>query len=80
MREGDWKLVSLAGQEPPYVKDWELYNLKNDRSETKNLAAEFPEKVKEMSDKWLAWAKRCNVFPVSGMNWPDRIKKYSSTK
>jgi len=28
------------------VKDWELFNLANDRTETINLAAEFPDKVK----------------------------------
>ena len=43
---GDWKLVAVKGQ------DWELYNLKNDRCETKNLASNHPEKVKEMSGYW----------------------------
>jgi arylsulfatase len=55
MREGDWKLVSLAG------KPWELYDLGKDRVEMKNLAATMPEKVKEMASMWDEWAKRCNV-------------------
>jgi arylsulfatase A-like enzyme len=43
---GDWKLVA-ANQSP-----WELFDLRSDRSETKNLAAEYPEKVKELAEAW----------------------------
>jgi len=46
IRVGDWKLVR------DHEKPWELYNLKNDRSETKNLASKYPKKVKELADKW----------------------------
>lgn len=46
IRVGDWKLVC------DHKKPWELYNLKNDRSETKNLADKYPQKVKELSEKW----------------------------
>jgi arylsulfatase len=77
MRKGNWKIVSLATPKPPYISDWELYDLSEDRSETNNLAHKHPEKVKEMSDKWYAWAKRCNVLPINGMNWFERIDKYS---
>jgi hypothetical protein len=31
---------------------WELYNLADDISETKNLANQFPEKVAELSAAW----------------------------
>lgn len=47
IRVGDYKLVS-AGKEG----SWELYNIKADRSETHNLAADQPEKVKELSTAW----------------------------
>lgn len=50
IRVGDWKLVSAGGKGPD--GDWELYNMKNDRSETKNLAAVHPEKVKELAELW----------------------------
>jgi arylsulfatase A-like enzyme len=61
VREGRWKLVSK------YPKDWELYNLENDRSETKNLAKKHPEIAKRLLAKYNAWAQRCNVLP-----WPVR--------
>lgn len=46
IRKGDWKLVS-NGKAP-----WELYDLKSDRSETRNLAADHPETVKELEKRW----------------------------
>ena len=57
IREGKWKLVSLA------AAPWELYDMDADRVELNNLAASQPERVKEMSAKWEAWAKRTNVLP-----------------
>lgn len=47
LRMGDWKIVA-AGAEA----SWELYDLTNDRSETRNLAKEKPEKLKELVDRW----------------------------
>ncbi len=46
LRQGDWKVVA-AKDEP-----WELYNLKEDRTETKNLAKKHPEKVRQLSQLW----------------------------
>ncbi|WOX06810.1 arylsulfatase [Microbulbifer pacificus] len=43
---------------------WELYNLAEDRSESKNLAKENPEKLKELQDAWFAEAKKNNVLPL----------------
>ncbi len=48
LRAGDWKLVS----ESENNGEWELYNLKRDRIESKNLAASRPDKVKQMSVRW----------------------------
>jgi arylsulfatase A-like enzyme len=47
---GDWKLME-------YFEDGrlELYNLKDDIGESKNLAAENPQKTKELHAKMLAW-------------------------
>lgn len=53
IRQGDWKLVWGASE-----KRWELYHLKSDRSETNNLAAQFPERVIQMARDWEAWQER----------------------
>ena len=46
VRVGDWKLVAAKGSA------WELYDLKNDRAEQYNLAAELPAKAKELEEIW----------------------------
>ncbi|GGN02485.1 arylsulfatase [Dyadobacter beijingensis] len=55
VRKGDWKLVAEINQ------PWELYDLKNDRSENDNLAARFPQKVKELESEYLEWAAKVGV-------------------
>ncbi|GAB3954063.1 sulfatase-like hydrolase/transferase [Spirosoma harenae] len=60
VRKGEWKLIEGLGSggftEPKNVKPnvgepiGQLYNLATDPSETKNLYAERPEKVKELTD------------------------------
>ena len=59
IRVGDWKLVSK------HPGDWELYDIAADRTEMHDLATQEPERVKEMSSKWEAWASRVGVRP-----WP----------
>jgi len=46
LRKGDWKVVSF------YENRWELYNLATDRNEQNDLASEYPELVKELSERW----------------------------
>jgi arylsulfatase len=55
VHEGKWKLVAQFGAA------WELYDLEADRVETRNVAAEQPEKVRELAAKYDAWAERCGV-------------------
>ncbi len=62
---GDWKLVGTAISVPKGLKEnkWELYNLSQDRVELNDLAATHPEKVKELSTLWKAWAQKAHVYP-----------------
>ena len=64
LRKGDWKLVKMTEtgfqEEPAALKDLsglDLYNLKDDIGETKNLASQRPKKVKEMAATWQRWTK-----------------------
>jgi arylsulfatase len=47
LRVGDWKIVA-AGQDAR----WELYDLHADPTETRDLAGERPEKVRELAEAW----------------------------
>jgi len=53
-RFGDWKIASLKG------KNWELFNLAEDGTESNDLAGKYPDKVKLMDEMWQAWSKRVN--------------------
>jgi len=53
-----WKLVSK------HPGPWELYNLNDDRAETKDLAKSQPERVRELDARWQAWAERSHVLPL----------------
>jgi arylsulfatase A-like enzyme len=53
IRRGDWKLSWDRK-----IGEWELYNLITDRTETRDLATQHPDKVKAMGKAWLDWAKR----------------------
>ena len=47
LRVGDWKLVASGTNNA-----WELYNLKTDRAETRDLASAEPAKVRELGAMW----------------------------
>ena len=53
IREGDMKLVWDKD-----VKQWELYDLSKDRTETINLANQQPARVETMSAAWGRWAEK----------------------
>jgi arylsulfatase len=55
VRQGKWKLVSR------HPSRWELYDMEADRTELHDLSREQPERVKELTEKYEAWAKRCGV-------------------
>ncbi|NBC67323.1 MAG: sulfatase-like hydrolase/transferase [Bacteroidetes bacterium] len=56
VKDNDWKLVAQVGD------DWELYNLRDDRTETNNLIKKYPERVKRMAEMYDDWAKRVGAL------------------
>jgi len=77
IREAQWKLVAKEG------KSWELYDLTADRSESRDRASAEPERVKNMSATWDAWAARANVLPLGawrgkgGANAASRERRFT---
>jgi arylsulfatase A-like enzyme len=64
IREGNWKLVSLDHS------NWELYDLHADRTETRDLAAADPARVKAMSASYQQWADLVGVIPPGKLPKP----------
>lgn len=48
LRIGDWKIVSAR----EHGGAWELYDLTGDRAEAHNLAAEEPQRLRAMAERW----------------------------
>jgi arylsulfatase len=59
VRRGDFKAVSVA---PPYGPGtWMLYDLANDPGETRDLAKEEPETLKQLQAEWDRYANDVGV-------------------
>jgi arylsulfatase A-like enzyme len=67
LREGPWKLVSAK------LGRWELYNMDEDRTELKDLASAYPDRVRSMSREWFALAKNVERLKGKHLN-PVRTK------
>ena len=71
IRNGRWKLVRTYNNERfgnkarlgPRLGKWELYDMEKDPTETKNLAADHPGRVKEMAARYDSWAQAAGVIP-----------------
>jgi arylsulfatase len=74
IRVGDWKLV--AAKDDP----WELYDLRNDRAESHNLARELPEKAKELEDLWNRQLEAISRLAAETAPQPGQEKKAPKSK
>ena len=70
LREANWKLVMRDGYE------WELFKMDLNRNETHNLIEQYPEKAKEMRQKWENYASKTNV--VDWHTLPQSKRKTSA--
>lgn len=61
IRLGDWKLVS------EYGRDWELYDMTEDRTELHDLAPGNGPRVAQLVTLYDDWARRCGVQPWQGL-------------
>ncbi len=63
-----WKAITkhptISGWGHFHEDDWELYHTDVDRSESHDLAAERPDKLREMVDLWYAEAGANEGFPL----------------
>lgn len=76
LREGDWKLIEFFEEGTA-----ELYNLQSNLSETQNLAASEPARLKAMRDKLAAWRAETGAYmPVPGTTPPVEPAKKKKRK
>jgi len=70
MRKGDWKL-----HRPNEGHPWELFNLKEDIGEARNLAKTHPEKLAELHEEWQRWNARMAPPQVPAKPTPARQQR-----
>lgn len=71
VHEGDWKLIRLFFQGVNGAHRWQLFNLRDDLGEKRNLAAQQPERVQRMDaliEKFLADTKAVQPIPNPAFN------------
>lgn len=76
IRDKQWKLLHNSGFKNTRLtepKPYELYDLNADPSETKNLAEENPEIVKELTDKYDLWYQNVTETRVRDKGIPSII-------
>jgi arylsulfatase A-like enzyme len=61
VRKGKWKIVGI--QEGP----WALYDMERDRTETRDLADQFPNVLRELVAAYEQWATQSNVLAVDAL-------------
>jgi arylsulfatase len=59
-----WEAFGPANPDPLNNQDFQLYDLRANWNQTDDIAAKYPQKVKEMRAKFVAEAKKYNVFPM----------------
>jgi arylsulfatase len=61
--DGDWKVLWMP---KPFGKgEWELFNIKDDPSELKDLSTENPQKLKELVGQWERYKEENGVLDTS---------------
>jgi len=77
IRRGDWKLIEWFEDNRT-----ELFNLKNDLSEQKDLAAQEPERVKQLHNELQAWQKQVGAkLPTPNPNYnPSKPSGRAATR
>lgn len=74
IRKGDWKLVSRYSDDYKYFehwgwnkeprkKEWELYNIREDRWELNDLSDEKPELLNAMIEEYQVWYNNVGAVP-----------------
>ena len=82
VRKDDWKLIRFFADNQDGSDRFELYNLKDDLGETKNLAAERPQVVRELNELLTAFLRDTGaVIPLRNPAYdPNPAKEAVKTK
>jgi arylsulfatase len=75
-RNMPWDMVRVRPNSDVATYDWELYDLRADFSQSHNLAASEPARLKEMQALFDTEAKKNNVYPIMDSGSMSRAMSY----
>jgi arylsulfatase len=79
--DAPFRLVARHARGEPFDDDqWELYDLSKDPNELRDLAADMPEKVRELAARWEAAARQHQVFPLDDRQMVIRMVQDRQTR
>ncbi len=71
--DNGWKIAAYREGSQTYDEPkWELFNLNEDIAEAHDVAAQYPEKVKELEKKWWQAAEQYQVLPLVDVGLLER--------
>jgi arylsulfatase len=59
-----WEVIGPVNQDPANNVTWELYDLSKDWTQSNDIAAANPDKVKELQGLFVQEARKYEVFPL----------------
>jgi arylsulfatase A-like enzyme len=74
-RNMPWNIAKVRGSSDITTYPWELYDLRSDFSQSRNLAAQEPGKLQEMQAIFDTEARRNNVYPIQDSGGQARVIK-----
>ncbi len=74
-REGKWKLLGEYNKLGEDKRNWQLFDMEQDRAETKNLVSEYPSIAKHMYQSYVSWSKKNHV-----QSWSTVSEKLKAVK
>jgi arylsulfatase len=71
-----WKAVVNHAFNDDFNDDiWELYHVAEDFSESRDVAAQYPDKLKELQDLWESEAQKYGVFPLFPVSFQSAVQR-----
>ena len=64
-----WRASASTAEWDPAREAWELYDLRRDFSQARNLAAQEPQRLLTMQSRFLEAARDNRSFPIGAGNW-----------
>jgi arylsulfatase len=74
----DWNAVRTARWKATWIRepfgsgDWQLFDMAVDPGESNDVAAQHPQVIRDLADRWDVYADEVGIVPREVSEWPDQ--------